>query len=165
MKGKYRTAIVTLAVASVVATALALLPAHRAPAGVRTATAPMGAPFQQVRVYRTPGGGLLRTETVRWQGPGSMTIVTWSSNGKTGTARPPWVGVELQNMMAQQRLLQAAMVHMMRREPPLLPLAGPWGPLPPLSIRVEWPKAAPTPTPPHAPAPVVYPNSRRTVDI
>ena len=165
MKGKYRTAIVTLGVASVVAAALALLPAHRAPAGVLAATAPVGAPFQQVRVYHTPGGGLLRTETVRWQGPGSMTIVTWSSNGTTGTALPPWVGMEFQNMMAQQRLLQAAMAHMMRREPPLLPLAGPWGPFPPLSIRVEWPKAAPTPTPPHAPAPVVYPNSRRTVDI
>ena len=165
MKGKYRTAITTLGVAAVVGAALALLPAHR-PAAAQTATGPViSAPFQQVRVYRTPGGGLLRTETVRWQGPGSMTIVTWSSNGRAGAALPPWVGVELQNMVAQQRLLQAAMQRMMNAQAPLLPLAGLMGPLPPLSIQVEWPKVAPAAAPPHAPAPVLHPKARQTIDI
>ncbi len=171
MKGKYRTAISTIGVAAVVAAALALLPAHHRPAAAQTATGPItNAPFQQVRVYRTPGGGLLRTETVRWQGPDSMTIVTWSSNGKAGAALPPWVGVELQNMAAQQRLLQAAMQRMMSAQTPLLlPLAGPMGPLPPLSIQVEWPNGiratAPTAAPPHAPAPVLHAKARQTVDI
>ena len=165
MKGKYRTAITTLGVAAVVAAALALLPAHR-PAAAQTATGPVtSAPFQQVRVYRTPGGGLLRTETVRWQGPGSMTIVTWSSNGKAGAALPPWVSVELQSMAAQQRLLQAAMLRMMNAQAPLLPLAGLMGPFPPLSIQVEWPKVAPAAAPPHAPAPVLHPKARQTINI
>ena len=182
MKGKYRTAISTIGVAAVVATALALLPAHHRPAHTQGATGPIApAPFQQVRVYRTPGGGLLRTETVRWQGPGSMTIVTWSSNGKAGAALPPWVGVELENMAAQQRLLQAAMQRLMSAQAPLLPFAGPMGPLPSLSIQVEWPQGirapapaiapatvpatTPTAAPAQAPAPVLHPQARQTVDI
>lgn len=167
MKGKYRTAVSTLGVAAVVAAALALLPAHHRPAAAQTAAGPVtNTPFQQVRVYRTPGGGLLRTETVRWQGPDRMTIVTWSSHAKTGAALPSWVGAELQNMAAQQRLLQAAMERMMSAQAPLLSLASPMGPLPPISIQVEWPAAITQPTtPPHAPAPILHPTARRTVDI
>ncbi len=165
MKGKYRTAISTLGVAAVVAAALALLPAHHRPATAQAAGTVPNASFQQVRVYRTPGGGLLRTETVRWQGPGSMTIVTWSSNGKAGAAMPPWVGAELQNMAAQQRLLQATMQRLMGTQTPMLPFAGLMGPLAPLSIHVEWPKTSAAPNPPHAPAPALHPRARQTVDI
>ena len=165
MKGKYRIAVSTLGVAAVVAAALALLPAHRQPAGAQTASGPiMTAPFQQVRVYRTPDGGLLRTEIVRWQGPGSMTIVTWSSNAKTGAALPPWVGVELQNMAAQQRLLQAAVQQMMAGQALLPPLAGPLGTPPQIHFRVEWPKAA-TPIPPRAPSPAIHGGTGPTVDL
>lgn len=167
MKGTYRTAITTLGVTAVVAAALALLPAHRTAPGAPQAGGPaVGGPFQQVRVYRTPGGGLMRTETVRWQGPGSMTIVTWSSNGQPGAALPPWVAMQLRSMVVQQHLLQAAMQRMMTMQAPMLPLAGPLGPLAPLSIHVEWPKAAPAaPTSPRAPAPVVHQKARKTVDI
>ena len=174
MKGTYRTAITTLGVTAVVAAALALLPAHRTAPGAPQAGGPaVGGPFQQVRVYRTPGGGLMRTETVRWQGPGSLTIVTWSSNGQASAALPPWVAREFQNMMGEQRLLQAAMQRLMAAPPAPLSLSGPWVPMAPLSVRIWWPKAAPgavpgsipAQIPGHAPAPVVPTRTRRTVDI
>ena len=67
MKGKYRIAISTLGVAAVVAAALALLPAHPGSTGSPTVAGPIaGAPLQQVRMYRIPGGGLIRTETIRF---------------------------------------------------------------------------------------------------
>ncbi|MHB8253063.1 MAG: hypothetical protein ACYDEV_05065 [Acidiferrobacter sp.] len=162
MKGKYVTAVSTLGVVSVIALTLSLLPAHKAvtPQAVATQST---APFRQIRVYRTPGGGLLRTETLRWQGPGSMTIVTWSSNGKPNAAIPPWVGVELQNMQAQQRFLATAMQQMIGRGRLGLPQAAPWGLMAPFGIPVELPKVAA----PHKAAPLraLMQHVPRTVDL
>lgn len=77
----------------------------------RVAYSQVQTPFKQVRVYKT-AGGLLRTETLRWQGPGSMTIVTWSTTGNPGAQLPPWVGIELQNMARQQQLLATTLQQM-----------------------------------------------------
>lgn len=148
MNRTYLTAFSAVGVASLVALTLSLFPAPQKPAAGSPLAGNTPAPFQQVRVYRTPGGRLLRTETLRWQGPGSMTIVTWSSNTNPGQALPPWVGIELQNMQAQQQLLAAALQQMM----PMNPVFGtqdPWNFKGPLSLRVQWPKLkqAPKPTP------------------
>lgn len=145
MDRKYLTAFSALGVASLVALTLSLFPSPQT-----TARSPLvrgsAAPYRQVHVYRTPGGGLLRTETVRWQGPGSMTIVTWSSSMTPGKTLPPWVGVELQNMQAQQRLLAAALRRMMPMNPVI---SGPslWGFEGPLNLQVRWPVVMRSPKP------------------
>ena len=167
MKGQYRIALSTLGTAALVAATLALLPTHR-PATVMpvaSTAATLRGPFRQVTVYRSPGGGLMRTETVRWQGPGSLTIVTWSSN-TTAKAMPPWVGVELQNMMAQQQLLQTAMQSLMGGTAPFLTLAAPLGASPFAQQQVGWLKA-PVAAPQHAPAIPLAPTHphHATVDL
>ncbi|MHB1513791.1 MAG: hypothetical protein ACYCTF_10830 [Acidiferrobacter sp.] len=166
MKGKYRTAISTLGVASVVAAALALLPAHPGSGQAPTVAGPLaGAPFPQVRVYRTPNGGLIRTETIRWQGPNSMTIVTWSGNAQAGGAAPPWVGAELQAMAAEQRLLATAMQQIMTGRALPGPLMTPWGALPGPQVGVEWPKTV-APAPHQAPTrPLQAQAAHPTVDL
>ena len=162
MNRTYLTAASAIGVASLVALTLSLFPAPQKPAA---AASPPGhysaAPFQQVHIYRTPGGGFLRTETLRWQGPGSMTIVTWSSNANMGQALPPWVGVELQNMQAQQRLLAAALQQIM----PMNPAwggQGLWRFEGPLNLQVQWPKIerAPRLAPERR-----LPYKRRTVNL
>lgn len=166
MKGKYRIAISTLGVASVVAAALALLPAQHGSTRSPAAAGPIaGAPFQQVRMYRTPGGGLIRTETIRWQGPNSMTIVTWSGNTNTAGPMPPWVGAELKAMATQQRLLAAAMQQMMAGGAPSGPFATPFGAFPAPQTRVEWPKRVTVPTPQRAPTQPLQAQARHTVDL
>jgi len=140
MNKKYLTALAAIGVTSVVALTLtmALVPAPQAPSPQGT-NAQTAAPFKEVRVYRTDGG-LLRTETLRWQGPSSMTIVTWSANGKPGAAMPPWVGIELQGMQAQQQLLAAAMQQLIGNMNQTLRLAAPFGLTPQLGIPVMFPK-------------------------
>ncbi len=166
MKGKYRIAISTLGVASVVAAALALLPAHHGSTRSLAVAGPIaGAPFQQVRMYRTPGGGLIRTETIRWQGPNSMTIVTWSGNAKMGGQVPTWVGAELKAMAVQQRLLATAMQQMMVGARPLGALGTPFGAFPEPQIRVQWPKKVISPAPRRTPTQALQTQARHTVDL
>ncbi len=166
MKGKYRIAISTLGVASVVAAALALLPAHQGSTSSPTVAGPIaGAPLQQVRMYRVPGGGLIRTETIRWQGPNSLTVVTWSGNANMGSAVPPWVGAELKAMVAQQQLLATAMQQMMTGGALSGPLATPFGVFPGPQIRVEWPKKATVPAPRRVPTEALQAPTRHTVDL
>lgn len=162
MNRTYLTAVSAIGVASLVALTLSLFPAPRKPAAAVSAPGHYSAaPFQQVHIYRTPGGGLLRTETLRWQGPGSMTIVTWSSNANIAQALPPWVGIELQDMQAQQRLLAATLQQMM----PMNPVwggQGLWHLEGPLSLQVQWPKIERAPKlAPERP----LPRKRRTVDL
>lgn len=161
MNRTYLTAFSAVGVASLVALTLSLFPAPQKPATGSPLAGNTPAPFQQVRVYRTPGGGLLRTETLRWQGPGSMTIVTWSRNANIGQALPPWVGIELQNMQAQQRLLAAALQQMM----PMNPAwggQGLWRFEGPLSLQGQWPKTEPAPRPVQQP---LLLRKARTVDL
>ena len=149
MKGKYRIAISTLGVASVVAAALALLPAHPGSHSTPTVAGPIaGTPFQQVRVYRSPNGGLVRTETIRWQGPNSLTIVTWSGNAQAGPATPPEVGAQLQALAAEQKLLATAMQQIMTGAALPGPLMTPLGAFPGPQMGAEGPKnTAPAPMP------------------
>lgn len=169
MNRKYLTAFSAVGVASLVALALFLFPVARKSAAPPPLVRNSTAPFQQVRVYRMPGGGFLRTETLRWQGPGGMTIVTWSSGVKLGKTLPPWVRVELQNMQAQQRSLAAAFRRMIPVNPVMIPVnsvlnrEGPWGFEGPLiSVQVQWPRVKRAPKP--AIQPLLLPKAR-TVDL
>ena len=161
MNRKYLTAFSAVGVASLVALTLSLFPTPKKSVAPSPLVRGSTTPFQQVRVYRTPGGGFLRTETLRWQGPGGMTIVTWSSSAKLGQTVPPWVGVELQNMQAQQRSLAAAFRRMMPMNP-VLALQGPWDFGGPPHLRVQWPRVerAPKLVPQHPPL-----HKARTVDL
>lgn len=161
MNRTYLTAFSAVGVASLVALTLSLFPTPQKPAPAPLLGGNAPAPFQQVRVYRTPGGGLVRTDTLRWQGPGSMTIVTWSSNANPGQALPPWVGIELQNMQAQQRLLAAALRQMMPMSP-VFGGQGAWTFEGPLSLQVQWPKR--TQAPKRAPEHPLR-HEPRTVDL
>jgi hypothetical protein len=161
MNRTYLTALSAVGVAALVALTLSLFPTPQKPASTSLLGSTAPAPFQQVRVYRTPGGGLVRTDILRWQGPGSMTIVTWSSHANPGQALPPWVGMELQNMQAQQQLLAAALQQMMPMSP-VFGGQGAWTFEGPLSLKVQWPKReqAAMPAPEHP-----LRHGPRTVDL
>ena len=162
MNAKYLTALSALGTASVVALTFFLLPTPKA-ASPHATNLQVATPFKQVRIYRTENGGLLRTETLRWQGPGSMTIVTWTANGKQGAGMPSWVGIELQNMQAQQQLMAAAMQQMMGSINQTLHMAAPWGLTPQFAIPVELPQTQA----PHVatPPPALMRHVPRTVDL
>ncbi len=134
MKGKYRTALSTLGVAAAVGTILALFPSPP------KASAPTAAAYQQVRIYRMAGGGLVRTETLRFGGPQGVTIVTWSSAGNQTARLPAWAAAQFQMMAQQQRLMALAMRQMITGAPgPWLTLSGPLLAMPSTGIRVQWP--------------------------
>ncbi|HUW97570.1 MAG TPA: hypothetical protein VMV40_01845 [Acidiferrobacter sp.] len=162
MKGKYLIALAALGAVSVMALTLVYVPAIHAPestAAPRAVDAQAASPFELVRVYRTDGG-LVRTETLRWQGPGTMTIMTWSSTGKVGAAIPPWVSAELQGLQAQQRLLTTVMEQMIGSTNPMLNMNGlrdinPQIDIPVMFPKVQSPRKA---TPPQAPR-------RHTIDL
>lgn len=91
-----------LGITAAVALALFLLP------GQRTHSARVQGPLPQVRVTRGPGGLLIRTETLRWQGPAGITVVTLSTNTGAHTLPPRLQAALRQTLAAQQRLLTIA---------------------------------------------------------
>jgi len=141
MKGISRVALVTLGIISVVAIGLCVLPGSDQAASPKSAAAQAEpALFHPAHVYRTPEGGLIQTQVLRWAGHGGMMVITWSRHVQVAPLARSVVA-ELQGMAAQQRLQQAVIQQMIDGDVFSPHLQSPSKTLSAARLLSDWPRA------------------------